>query len=281
MSLKTKIRPPKISAVEPHLRTVPFGWQGIAFDAHPDWSPVTLSGDRHSGYVRLASGSSLQIQLRWTKSKRAADSEAFLASYRRLLERDVRKAKLHLTFESSGERFRWSADRHACGALLRLDGRTVVLEASAASKQDASQAMERLIPTLRGDVDGREIWALFGLSLKAPSGARSKTVRLHAGATQFELWWLNRLGRPVATLGARRLAMADAILNAHGGFEAWCAQATGGFPIDEVRAEAVARGAFGMHRWSLVRHDADLDQLISISVRSRSQRWRPTWDWLI
>ncbi|HRK22790.1 MAG TPA: hypothetical protein PLX06_13325, partial [Fimbriimonadaceae bacterium] len=76
-----------------------FAWEGFSFTHPDDWAPVTLTGAREEGYVRLQGSGRIGCQVRWKTVKRKPDLGQALDGYFKLLERDAAKARAPLSTE--------------------------------------------------------------------------------------------------------------------------------------------------------------------------------------
>lgn len=260
-----------------------FGWQGFAFKHREDWCPDLLSGNRHSGLIRLT-GPGGQLQVKWQTNRRAPNLISILRGYIRHLERHCRKTSLQFAFETSGgedsPRYTWKSGIYGCG-LLQYDGisrRSFIIEASAPKRDVAATALEVASKSFIAFGKDREIWSVNGLRVTLPSPAELKSWKLVSGRTQ-----LNFIG-PRVVLTAGRSAFALELL-AGLSLRDWASKLAGGGSVQEdgagLRIESVRR-RWGMTIASttLVRLDKASNELKYISVMRRNEGWRPDWTWL-
>lgn len=283
--LRRSLAPPRFQPPPAPARLTPpkplpalFGWHGLSFE-HPDeWAPAVLSGDRASGYARLASPSALSLQVRWAPSGREPLERA-LDRYLDRLSRDTRRKKGKFSREVAPEegllRYRYRGEYDGEGLLFPTeDGRVAFIEALG----ESGAARKRLVENVRASFDSGglpERWSVLGLSLAVPGYLKVEKKEFVAGRTSLTL-----IGRGVRVV-AERWGLAESLL-ARGTMAEWAHGRLGrGWSLGEdgpgLRG---SRKAFLSHDEVLVLDQRDRNQMTLIRVQTRDEGWRPKWDWL-
>ena len=255
-----------------------FGWHGLSLEHPDDWAPVALSGDRASGYVRLASPRALSLQLRWAPSGRESLDRA-LGRYLDRLSRDARKQKGTFVREVHPEagtlRYRYKGTLDGEGLLFpTADGRVAFLEAIGESTTARNRLVERVRDSFHSG-DAPERWSVLGLNFTLPGTLRVEKKEFVAGRTTLSL-----IGRGVKVT-AERWGLAESLL-ARGTMADWVRGRLGkGWQLAED-----GPGIRGSHKalWGrddvLVLGQKDKNQMTLLRVQTRAEAWRPQWDWL-
>lgn len=195
------MRPSGRAGAQPATPALPtrIGWQGIRFNAPPDWFLKGYSGDWREGFLQVGSPHSAEIDLKWTRARRKTDLTYVLQQFLHKLERAKRKAKqpftgtLHPVDEHHIE-FRWRSDERAVGRIIRYpEHHTIVLiQLRSASKHDALHQLARPIfdsLEVAPDPDGWIEWSLYGLQTAAPAKFRLEKAQVLTGHTRLSLRW--------------------------------------------------------------------------------------------
>lgn len=259
-----------------------FAWYGFALEHPDDWAPVTLSGARQEGYVRIASPGRHSLQVRWKTSKRDVDLSSVLAAYLSRLEQDAKSAKTafrsHIDDSDGKIAYRYTSSQHGRGMIFQSaeSGRVFFLEA-------VSLKADSLLPTFRNLVDSfcadtpEERWALYGLKLKLPKGLDVDKKVLESGRTQLFL------SSKKAHIEAQRWAFAEQLVAKHG-LEPWARSM-----LQMPKSESEISGASVQFRQAgsalrppvvaLAIVQPDRNQIATVKVTTRDPSWRPSWDW--
>lgn len=260
-----------------------FGWQGFGFPTPPDFAPLTLSGTRREGYVRLGSAGRLNIQMRWRSAHGKLKLKPVLDSYLAKLKRDAKKAKEPFNAEID-ERdgalfYRYTGQGQGRGKLFFSEpsGRLLFLEVVGGRK-------DQLLPAFRliegglvdyGD-DDWEVWSLLGLRFRSPVPLTLERKLMQAGRTQLVL------RAKALRLEAERWGFGEQLIKKHG-LVAW-AQAA--LRLTREPSEADARSLVfspaGLLKptSAIVRYDEEKNQITVLKAVTRKANRRPTWDWL-
>lgn len=260
-----------------------FGWYGFVIEHPADWAPASLTGSRDTGYARLASANRIALQVRWTKAKRTPNLGERLEGYFRSLARDAKKAKTDFHRETKpGERgteYRWLGLGQGRGAVFHCpeSSRVFFVEVSGDRKDNLLSPFRRALESFRSSPALPELWSLLDVAVLLPGRLRLVSKTLHAG--RIGLAWETRGVR----VEAGRWSFAEQLVARHG-LEPW-ARAALSIPKGEATVEAdrvrLRTATLLGAREALVRHDAAANRLLTLSVRTRNPKWRPTWDWLV
>lgn len=257
-----------------------FAWQGFQIEHPDDWAPALISGNRQEGYARIASPDAISYQIRWRDSKKGTHLRRSLDDYLLKLGRDAKKLKTKFTSHVDDVdgvlHYRWSGAGNGKGVLIQVSGRTFFLEASSTSNRSVQGAFKDLHQSFKLADGDQELWSLFGLSVKLRAGLLVDKQLFHSGRTRVE--WRDREGRVIA----ERWGFGEQILAKHT-FEEW---ARNSMEIPKAKVNEVESGLelefskLLMKTFGLAKFDAELNQLTTLKVISRSSKGRPTWDWL-
>lgn len=259
-----------------------FGWQGFGLPLPPDYAPLTLTGNRREGYVRLGSAGRLNLQLRWRAVKGKVNLQSALDAYLDKLKRDAKKAKESFSAEIDDKdgalAYRYTAKGQGRGKIFvsEASGRLVFLEVVGARK-------DQLLPTFRlvesGFVDyGNEweVWSILGLRFRAPFHLNLERKLLQAGRTQLQ--FRSRSLR----LEAERWGFGEQLIKKHG-LMAWAQAAlrieSEPVGIDDCRIEFEPSGLLKPTS-AIVSYDEARNQIVALKAVTRNTKRRPTWDWL-
>lgn len=253
-----------------------FGWHGLSLQHPDDWAPVVLSGDRRSGYARLASPRALSLQVRWAPVGRESLERA-VGRYLDRLSRDAHRKRTPFSreVETEGEflRYRYKGELDGEGLLFpTADGRVAFLEAIG----ESSTARKRLVERVRDTFEaGHERWSVLGLGFSLPHPLRVEKKEFVAGRTSLVL-----VGRGVRVT-AERWGLAESLL-ARQSLEEWAMGRLGrGWNIaaDGPGLRGARKILFG-HDEAILLPQMDANQFTLIRVQARDESWRPRWDWL-
>jgi hypothetical protein len=253
-----------------------FGWHGLLIQHPDDWAPVALTGDRKSGYVRLASPRTLSLQVRWAPAGRDTLDKA-LGAYLDRLSRDARRKKAKFSREIDAEegrlRYRYRGEFDGEGLLFPTqDGRVAFVEAVGESSTARRRVIERVMDSFEAGV---ERWSLLGLDFTLPGPLQVERKELLSGRTALVL-----VGKGVRVT-AERWGLAESLL-ARMSLEEWAAGRLGKgwtFAPEGLGLRGSRRVPFQRDECLLV-HQPDDNQLILIRAQTRHEAWRPRWDWL-
>ena len=254
-----------------------FGWHGISLQHPEDWAPVALSGDRKSGYARLASPRTLSLQLRWAPAGSESLRRA-LDRYLDRLSRDSRKAKGKFSREVVDDsgllRYKYRGELDGDGVLFPTnDGRVAFLEAVGDSPTARRRHLDHAHATFHAS---GERWSVLGLDFTLPAPLRVEAKEFLAGRTTLKL-----LGRGVHVTG-ERWGLAESLL-AQQSLSEWAAARLGrGWTVTEDGPGLMAtrKSMLATETALVLDQRANKNQVTLLRVRSRRETWRPTWDWL-
>jgi hypothetical protein len=259
-----------------------FAWYGFSLEHPEEWAPVTLSGGRKEGYVRIASPSRQSLQVRWKATKPGVDLAGVLHTYLERLADDAKAAKVPFRSEVDDSEpritYRYASTLHGRGMIFHSEpsGRVFFLEAVSSKNDSLLPAFRRLADSFTADTE-TERWALYGLKLKLPSGLDVDKKVLESGRTQLFL------STKKAQIEAQRWAFAEQLVAKHG-LENW---ARAMFQLPKSASEVTAEGVQFVQPGSLLKAavtamatvQADRNQIATIKVSTREEGWRPAWDW--
>lgn len=261
-----------------------FGWYGFALEHPEDWAPVTLSGDRKEGYVRIASPGRHALQIRWKASNRGVDLWSVLSTYLNRLAQDAKTAKSEFRSDTDVQSkrivYRYSGAQHGRGAILQSEasGRVFFLEAVSDKKDSVLPQFRGLVDSFQPDSD-RERWALFGVDLSLPAGLTVEKKVLQAGRTQLALVCKD------ARIEAQRWGFAEQLIAKHG-FEPWARSM-----LEMPKSEATENETGLQFRQvgsalrapviAFARVQPERNQIASVKVTTRKEAWKPAWDWFV
>ncbi len=255
-----------------------FGWQGLSLEHPDDWAPVVLSGDRRSGYARLASPRALSLQVRWAPAGREPLERA-LDRYLDRLSRDTRRQKGKFSREvEPGEgllSYRYRGEFDGEGLLFpTADGRVAFLEAVGESSTARQKLVERVRESFRSG-GFPERWSVLGLSFTLPAALKIEKKDFVAGRTSLVL-----LGSGVKVT-AERWGLAESLL-ARGTMLEWAQGRLGrGWSLNQdENGIKGSRKAFLGHDEVLLLDQREKNQMTLLRVQTRKEAWRPKWDWL-
>lgn len=261
-----------------------FAWEGFTLTHPDDWAPVTLTGTRQEGYVRLQGSGRIGCQVRWKTIKGSPDLDSALDGYFKLLERDAAKARETLATErearSDGLYYRWQGAGQGRGALLRTaKNRLFFLEVVGGRKDSLLPFKQAVLESFRGEADDEfELWSLFGLHVRVPKGLSPAGKTLQSGRT----WLLFRPKGAVVEVG--RYAFGKELTERHG-LANWAIAAlrmTGAaVHPEEAGLRLVMEGnALRPKVVALVKLEVAHNQILTVRSASKVERWWPQWHWL-
>jgi len=261
-----------------------FAWYGFSLE-HPDeWGPASLSGGRFSGYVRLGDAAGNGVQIRWATYKTQPWPEERVNAYLAKLKKDHLKKKVawRSHVEPGEDRIRYSYQGSLWGVgelrVCPASKRVFFVEACSPESDRQSKRNRPVIESFATDFEGKEPWAVLGLSVQTPIGLTVRQRGFFAGRTKLVL----------ETKGAKvlleRWGFAEQLVARHG-LEVWAREALG-----MKTAEAVVRDdRVALHLpgalWqpateAMVQVNAEDNQIQLARVTTRREEWRPMWDWL-
>jgi hypothetical protein len=261
---------------------VTFAWYGFSVEHPEEWAPVTLSGARQEGYVRIASPGRQSLQVRWKASKNDVDLEAVLGVYLDRLSRDAKNAKSEfrsqIDREDSRLTYRYSSVTHGRGAILQSKpcGRVFFIEAISTKNDSLLPAFRKFLDSFEV-VCGKEQWALYGLNLKLPSGLEVDKKVFQAGRTELIL------SCKAARIEAQRWGFAEQLVAKHG-LEPWARSV---LELPKSASKTTEAGV-EFHRngsllkppvYAIAQIQPDRNQIATVKVTTRDKTWRPAWDW--
>lgn len=259
-----------------------FAWQGFRFEHPEDWAPVALTGNRREGYARLDGGNRVAFQVRWRTMRRPKDLRPSLDAYLNRLERDAKKAKhaFRAEIEPESDRlgYRWTGVGQGRGTLFYSEpcGRVFFLEAVGGRKDSLLNSVRALVESFAAEPQPLEHWALFGMTVRLPSGLLVARKEFRAGHTKL----IFRTG--VTQIDVERWGFG-AELEAKHGLEPW-ARAALRMPSAAARLEepglVLERALPVGFVEARVLREPERNQLVTVKVRAMGRRWRPQWDWL-
>ena len=260
-----------------------FAWEGFSLEHPEDWAPVALTGKREEGYVRIASGSKLSLQVRWKDAPGTVDLDARLESYFEKLRQGFTKEKQpfssRVTLGDLRREYKYSGGVQGRGVLLHVpeDGRVFFLELTTTARSDRPlQAFREIDSSFHA---GEERWAVLGLDVRLPRPLKVERKTFLSGKTV-----LNLVGKGVR-VEAQRWGFGNELVEKHGLAE-W-AKAAATMPKAEVVESEGAVALYQRGTWvcaptyAIVKHQEDRNQLAVLKVWSRRSEWRPMWDWLM
>ncbi|CAN5678127.1 hypothetical protein BH11ARM2_BH11ARM2_20990 [soil metagenome] len=257
-----------------------FGWYGIRLELPEDYAPTALSGGRRDGYVRLASGGPVGLQVRWRDTKNPLGLDGRVETY--LLDLKKQAKKKRLPFESDfhvvphGVEYRYRGAQSGAGTLRYDEGgeRVVFLEAVGPSAGAVDKTRRSIGTPIFAPKNAPELWAILGLRVSIPPGYEIAGRKFVSGRTQLDL------RRKAKTVTAERWGFAEQLASKHG--LAAGAAAALGFrkPVvveGERRVALEERTLVGTLR-ALAVLDQDENQIRT--VMTRRGRTGPEWEWL-
>jgi hypothetical protein len=254
------------------------GWQGIRLDAPPDWFLKGYSGDWREGFLQLGSPHSMELDLKWSRARRATDLQYVLQRFISRVEHTKRKACPPLVkslnpISADCIEFRWRADERAVGRIQRFPDPYIVvlIQLRASSKHDtlfqyARPIFESLCTA--PDADGWVEWSVYGLHSAAPADFRLQRARVLTGQTRLTL--VRRHERLIL----ERVARAEQLLKGYDLAE-WVDHWLGWSRWRGVR-ERFRWGAHdsGVHLTTRLNWSAWATECVTSALRLRLPAWR-------
>lgn len=171
-----------------------FGWQGITLTVPAEWELEATSGDRRSGYARLAERERDRLEIRWERPRETTSPVSTVDNYVAKLEKRMRKEGIELSLRrglnlaspvgKDVECYGWTA-RHQTLAMLSVcnDCQRLVHVQLLGQKDEAMNSLARTIfASLRDHSEnGTELWRFFDVEFRAPADLPLKTSSLKAG----------------------------------------------------------------------------------------------------
>jgi hypothetical protein len=203
---------------------VKFGWQGISCRVPEAWNLRALGGDHDKGHLRLEDGEHLRLELKWSQKK--VDIEHSLEKYLKSLgkpQRDKRgkaaplvikpgikivSRRSHPDKEALG--FSWQGgEMNGAGLIWQCAtcGRTLIGQVRGYGGEDAGRLAKELFSEMEDHAqEGRQRWALYGLSCEIPEAFKLSGQNLRSGYLELDF------SRGKETLRVRRWGPAAALL---------------------------------------------------------------------
>jgi len=190
---KTIIAPAPLGRVATRTNWKTTGWQGVTFQAPPEWNLVAYSGDMKNGSLRLDNGeppsrSALGMELRWSSPKGRisdADLEKRLDQYFAGIIKGARRQKVATDTKSkvvfverhpdrdAMRSFSWRADRRAMGRIWHCKecGRLVIAQVVGGLAGDWSGVATDVLRSLEchSPEPSWRTWSLYDLLTQAPA----------------------------------------------------------------------------------------------------------------
>jgi hypothetical protein len=255
-----------------------FAWEGFSLRHPDDWAPVTITGGRSEGYVRIASTGKLACQVRWKHASSAPDLSRRLETYLDRLRADARKAKgkleTHTETEPDALSYQYGGFANGRGRIF-YDAATqrVFFVELTSTKADRLGTPFRDIES--SFETGPERWAVLGLDFTLPGELKVERKNFLSGRTTLVL------GNRGVTVEAQRWGFGEQLAAKHG-LTPWSMAALemkGAAVFEQEDRVALERtGIFPTY--GLVKLQKEQNQIVTLKVKTRSPEWRPTWDWL-
>lgn len=238
---------------------------------------MALSGDRKSGYARLASPRALSLQLRWAPAGSESLRRA-LDRYLDRLSRDSRKTKgkfsREVTDDSGLLRYKYRGELDGDGILFPTEeGRVAFLEAVGESPTARRRHLDHAYATFHA---AGERWSVLGLDFTLPGPLRVEAKEFLAGRTTLKL-----IGRGVRITG-ERWGLAESLL-AEQSLSEWATARLGrGWVVaeDGPGLRATRKLMLASETALVLDQRESKNQVTLLRVRSQRDDWRPSWDWL-
>src|SRR5437762_990052 len=196
---KAHNRPP---AVEGDWITI--GWQGVSLRVPEDWSPVSVSAEGETGYLRIASPDTRSVEIKWEEARGTVSVPEALERYLKKLRRAARKSRQELTVKlrprslsnlrppgQAPSAYRWVAEgpnaRHGCGVVWHCGEcrRMVIAELLGGLEDDLSLAAPVLKSVEEHGRDGWNTWGMYGLVMQVPDDYKIEGYQLLSGYLKF------------------------------------------------------------------------------------------------
>ncbi len=260
-----------------------FAWEGFSLEHPDDWAPVSISGGRKEGYLRLGSSGRLALQVRWKSAADAANLNQKLDNYLDRLRSDAKKAKQTFRADADAEAqgvatYKYSGSAYGRGAIFFSERaqRVFFLELTS-SKNDS------LLPVFRQifssfSAGERERWAVLGIDLTLPNVLKVERKEFLSGKTTLAL-----KGTGV-TVEAQRWGFAEELVRKHG-LSSWAIAALA-MPKAVVKETEGGVSLFQpgvlwtAPTYALAVLQTEWNQLATLKVTTKLAEWRPQWDWL-
>ena len=272
---------PSSSAIKQPASTIAFAWEAFSLLHPDDWAPVTITGDRKEGYIRLASTGRLSCQVRWKESAKAGNLEDKLESYFGKIRTDARRAKSklenHVEVEGDALSYQYSGFAHGKGKLFHdpVTSRVFFLEVTSTKADRLGTPFKAIEDSFE---TGPERWAVLGLDLRLPGQLKVEKKVFLSGRTQLIL------GGQRVTVDAQRWGFGEQLVAKHG-FANWARAAL------DLRHAAATETDIGVvlelpsllrgHSYALAKLQPERNQIVTVKVRTRKEHWRPTWEWFV
>lgn len=173
---------------EPTMKLL--AWEGIACAIPVEWSPTILSGDRGRGFVRISDLEAIRMEIRWEPLKGAWEASPVVDRYESLLKKAARKSRTELSIRreedhepSDGARLVVEEPSAVSYHRLMLwpDDRVVFARVETRPRRDRKLARRILDSLASAARESRELWSVFGLTMRPVIGWSRTENRLSTG----------------------------------------------------------------------------------------------------
>lgn len=265
-----------------------FAWQGFSFLTDESWRPVTLSGSRKMGYVRLEGEKEDAIQVRWQFRKfQPPDLRPHILEYFSALEKSARKRKLDFKSELKPQDacevyYEWHAGLKGYGkATYDGSSRRVFLIEYSGRKQDSLKKLSKnLFDSFKIHQEELIPWEILGLKISLPWSFQLEEAALLSG--KISLTFKSKKYR----VSAERWGFAEQLIKQHG-FEKLTQSLTGlqnAEQIDDNRILLTGKPStleqlMKMQKTALVKFEKETNNLICV-VATHIKSELPKWEWI-
>jgi hypothetical protein len=222
--------------------------------------------------------------VRWAADKNAP-TEFAVNSYLSRLRSDAHKAKVAFDSEIQADAeqigYRYAGANHGVGTMFRPEGqgRSFFLEAAGPTKSCLEPTLRKAERSFSAGAEAVELWSLLGLQIRLPNGLTLERHELKAGKTAL---WLHARGVEIC---GQRWGLAEQLLRSKA-LEDWTAAVCGFHTpvvqsVDETSAFLLQPRLLSPPEEALAKVQSEHNQIVVISVRTRSEFWKPKWDWLV
>ena len=177
-----------------------FGWQGIRLTVPAEWEMVATRGDWESGYVALADGSAMRLQVKWDPAVKGTDPSDAASRYIRELRKQAKKDKAEITVNRqlnlaslSGKKlecYEWVSHKRGTGMVSRCDDCDRVVHVAVLGKKDESlrNLSRTVFASLRDHPeDGETLWKFYDVEFRSPATMRLRRSELKTGCVRMQL----------------------------------------------------------------------------------------------
>jgi len=239
-----------------------------------------LQGKRAQGYVRLSSPTKISCQIRWqTESK--PDLTRSLKTYFDRLRHDAKKAKQDFVeqIDPAEDRilYRWKGVGQGRGVLMVEGGRIFFLEVAGERKDSLKPHVDAIAEGFSVSDNAREHWSVLGLDVSLPAGMEIVKHQFLTGRTKLDLQTKG------LSIQVERWGLGSQLMAKHD-LATWTQnlwKMPNNSTLDELDGSVRwSSRSILKNRWALSRFEPDRNQIQTLHVTARHDRWRPEWDWL-